>query len=194
MRKISLKRKTKETQINLNLKIDGKGRYKVSTGIAFLDHMLSLFSRHGLFDLELKVKGDLEIDFHHTNEDIGIALGGAFRRALSDKRGIKRFGWALVVLDEAQVKAVVDLSGRPFLDIIPKNVRGGSGGYNFKYFKEFLRSFVNNSFITLHIDILKGEDFHHILECAFKALGLALREAASLDKRRRGLPTTKGKL
>ncbi len=194
MRKVKIKRKTKETNIALELNIDGKGKYRISTGIPFLDHMLSLFSKHGLFDLNLRAKGDLEVDLHHTNEDIGIVLGEAFRKALKNKKGIRRFGWAFVVLDEAKVRVVLDLSGRAYLEITPKNIRIPLQGYSFKHFKDFMRAFVNNALITLHIDILGGEDLHHILECSFKALGLALDEATLLDKRKKGLPTTKGKL
>ena len=201
MRKIKVKRKTKETSIEIELNIDGEGKYSISTGIAFLDHMICLFSKHGLFDINLIAKGDLEVDIHHTNEDIGIVLGETFFRALKDKKGIKRFGDAFCVLDEAQVRAVVDISGRPYLDINPDKIKivdmgkdSLTKGYTFGYFKQFLRAFVNSSKITLHIDIIKGDDLHHILECCFKALGRALDEATCIDKRKKGLPTTKGKL
>jgi len=196
-RKVSIRRKTKETDIKVILCIDGEGKYKISTGIGFLDHMLSLFSHHGLFDVKLKVKGDLEIDLHHTNEDIGITLGEAFFKALGDKKMLKRFGHSFCVLDEALVRVVVDISSRPFLDISfkDKKIRDLKGeNYSWNYFKQFLRAFVNSSKITLHIDILKGEDFHHILECCFKGLALSLDEATSIDKRKKGLPTTKGVL
>lgn len=194
MRKAEVKRKTKETEITLKLNIDGKGSYAISTGITFLDHMLSLFSKHGLFDLNLKAKGDLDIDLHHTNEDIGIVLGEAFKKALGKKKNIKRFAWAFAVLDEAKVRVILDLSGRPYLEINPPRLKVPSSGYSFKHFKDFMRAFVNNALITLHIDILKGEDFHHILECVFKALGLALDEATLIDKRKKGIPSTKGRL
>ncbi|MCD6539489.1 MAG: imidazoleglycerol-phosphate dehydratase HisB [Candidatus Omnitrophica bacterium] len=194
MRRVKIRRKTEETEVKVELNIDGEGKYKISTGIPFLDHMLSLLAKHGLFDLKLKAKGDLEIDPHHTNEDVGITLGQAFALALKDKNNLKRFGWGFVVLDEAEVRVVLDLSGRPYLEVNPKNIKGCLENYSFRYFKEFLRAFINNSLITLHVDILKGEDLHHILECSFKALGLALDQATSLDRRKKGLPTTKGKI
>lgn len=198
MRKIKLVRKTKETKVEIELNLDGQGKYKVSSGNAFLDHMLSLFSKHGLFDLKLGAKGDLEIDLHHTNEDIGITLGQAFAKALKDKKKIRRFGFAYVTLDETEVRAVVDISGRPYLDVATaskiKYVKSAVKGYTFSYLRQFLRAFVNASSVTLHIDVIKGEDLHHILECCFKALGLALDQASSIDKRKKSLPTTKGKL
>ena len=198
MRKAKVKRKTKETSVEIELNLDGKGRYQVASGIGFLDHMLCLFSKHGLFDLKLKAKGDLEVDFHHTNEDVGITLGEALAKALKSKVGIGRFGTAVSILDEAQVKAIVDISGRPYLDITgPKSIISAKSqvqGYSFSYFKQFLRAFVTSSALSLHIDILKGQDIHHILECCFKALGRALDQATAIDKRKKGLPTTKGKL
>jgi len=201
MRKVKFRRRTKETNIEVQLNIDGVGSNSVSTGIGFLDHMLSLFSKHGLFDIKLKAHGDLNVDIHHTNEDVGIVTGEAFAKALKDKKGIRRFGSSFAILDEAQVRVVVDISGRPYLDIKPANIKiSGKAadlqtkGYTFGYFKQFLRAFISSCRITLHIDIIRGEDLHHILECCFKALGLALDEATSIDKRKKGLPTTKGKL
>ncbi|MBN2120137.1 MAG: imidazoleglycerol-phosphate dehydratase HisB [Candidatus Omnitrophica bacterium] len=195
MRKAVIKRKTTETAIDAELIIEGSGNFKISTQIAFLDHMLCLLSKHGLFDLKLKAKGDLEVDFHHTNEDVGIVLGQALNKALKSKKGIRRFGAAFSVLDEAQVRVVVDISGRPYLDIaVLSPIKSPKEGYTFNYFEQFLRAFVHAASITLHVDVLKGRDLHHILECCFKALGLALDEATSIDKRKKGLPTTKGKL
>ncbi len=194
MRKAKVVRKTKETKIEVSLNLDGAGRQSISTGIGFLDHMLSLTAKHGLFDLRLKAKGDLEIDIHHTNEDAGITLGEAFNKAIGDKKRIRRFASSFVVLDEAQAKVVIDVNGRPYIDITPKRLRLKAEGYSYNYFKQFLRAFINSFPVTLHIDILKGEDFHHILECCFKALGLALDEALLIDSRKEGLPTTKGKL
>ena len=198
MRKVKVKRKTKETSVEVEFNLDGKGRYKVASGIGFLDHMLCLFSKHGLFDLKVKAKGDLEVDLHHTNEDVGITLGQALAKALKSKAGISRFGTAVSILDEAQVRAVVDISGRPYLDIAgPKSIisaKSQTQGYSLSYCRQFLRAFVSACAISLHIDILKGQDTHHILECCFKALGRALDQATAIDKRKKGLPTTKGRL
>ncbi len=203
MRKAIVRRKTKEVDITLELNLDGSGRNTVETDVYFLDHMLSLFAKHGLFDLKLKAKGDTEIDIHHTNEDIAISLGKAFGEALKDKTGIHRFGISYVCMDEALVRCVLDLSGRPYLKIkpsrlsrdiscLPPDRRGRGSGYSYSYFKQFLKAFVDHARLNLHIDILEGEDFHHILEASFKALALALRQAVSQDVRVRGLPTTKG--
>jgi len=193
-RKASIKRKTAETDIAVDFVIDGSGKYKVSTGIPFLDHMLCLFAKHGVFDLALKAKGDLEIDTHHTNEDIGIVLGQALDKALGSKKSLRRFGMGFSVLDEAMARSVVDLSGRPYAEVsLPrKNMR--SSGYSFSDFRHFIRSFSHSSKITLHIDVLKGEDFHHIMEVCFKSLALALDEACGWDLRKRGVPSTKGRL
>ncbi len=194
-RQVLLKRKTKETDISVKLNIDGQGKYKINTGIAFLDHMLSLFAKHGVFDLELKAKGDLDIDIHHTNEDIGIALGEAFSKALSTKVSIKRFGVGYSILDESMARSVIDISGRPHLEVsLVKNKIQEEKDYNFSYFKHFLRSFVNASKVTLHLDVLKGNDFHHVLEVCFKALAISLDQATIIDKRKKGIPSTKGKL
>jgi len=194
MRKAVVKRKTKETDIMIKLELDGNGRHKISTGIAFLDHMLSLFAKHGLFDIELKAKGDLDVDLHHTNEDIGIALGEVFAKTLKDKRNLVRFADAFTVLDESLVRVIVDISGRPYLRIKPKSSKLSGKGYNYGSFTQLLRAFVNGLSITVHIDVLQGEDFHHILECCFKGLALALDKATRIDQRKKGLPTTKGKL
>jgi imidazoleglycerol-phosphate dehydratase len=198
MRKAKVNRKTKETNVGVELRIDGKGTSAVSTGIGFLDHMLSLFSKHGLFDLKIKARGDLEVDFHHTNEDVGITLGTAFSKALGTKRGLARFGEAYSILDEAQVRVVVDISGRPYLDVSGAKpnlfLKADVKGYSLSYFKQFMRAFIGASFISIHVDIIKGQDLHHILECCFKALALALSRACAIDKRKKGLPTTKGKL
>ncbi len=202
-------RKTKEVRIQGRLNLDGSGKYSISTGIPFLNHMLELFAKHGLFDLDLKAKGDLEVDLHHTNEDIGLVLGEAFRKALGTKKGIRRMGSAFVPMDEtlARVRSVVDISGRShsawgwgsgrhidsFRRITaPQSVRLP---YDVDDTKHFLESFVAQSRITLHIDVLKADgDIHHILEAVFKALGRSLREAVERDPRVRGVPSTKGKL
>ncbi len=195
----SAQRKTRETQIRVRVSLDGAGRSSVRTGIRFLDHMLELLAMHGLFDLAVKAKGDLEIDLHHTNEDLGLALGEAFRAALGEKRGIRRMGSAFVPMDEtlARVRAVVDLSGRPHLSWVWK--AGGrqlaGPAYGVVDARHFLESFATRSGVTLHVDVLKaGGDTHHLLESVFKALGRALREAVERDARVKGVPSTKGRL
>lgn len=197
----SIERKTKEVQIRGRLNLDGSGRAAVSTGIRFLDHMLELLAQHGLLDLQLRARGDVDIDLHHTNEDIGLALGEAFRKALGEKKGIRRMGNAFVPMDEtlARVRSVVDLSGRPSFhwDWAAKapahRFRGHS--YDLDDARHFLQSFVTQSEITLHIDVLKaGGDIHHLLESVFKALGRSLRQAVERDPRVKGVPSTKGKL
>ncbi len=187
-------RTTKETNIDVRLAIDGKGFYKITTGIPFLDHMLSLFTKHGVFDLFVCARGDLEIDIHHTNEDLGIVLGEAFAKALSDKTALTRFGIGYAVLDEAMVRVVTDISGRPYLACEMPKKKITEEGYSLNYFQQFLRGFTNSSRMTLHIDVLKGEDFHHIIEACFKALAVSLHMAVSKDPRKKGLPTTKGTL
>ena len=204
-----IERKTKEVQIRGRLTLDGRGRSAVSTGIRFLDHMLELFAKHGLFDLELKARGDLDIDLHHTNEDIGLALAEAFRKALGDKKGIRRMGSAFVPMDEslARVRSVVDLSGRPSFHwgwaaaARPDRYRKAKNPdsvrlvYDLDDARHFLESFVTRSGITLHVDVLKaGGDIHHLLESVFKALGRSLRQAVEKDSRVKGIPSTKGKL
>lgn len=198
-----IKRKTKETDITGKLNIDGTGKYEIKTGIGFLDHMLELFSKHGLFDLEIKAKGDLRVDIHHTNEDVGICLGEAFKKALADKKGIRRFGSAAVPMDEALVEITLDISGRPYLkDMITypstaitttlTNTTVESYGYNDA--KEFLRAFVNNAGINLVFNVKAGEDLHHILEALFKAFARAMDEATQHDPRIKGVPSTKGRI
>jgi imidazoleglycerol-phosphate dehydratase len=198
---VKIKRKTKETDIKVSLNVDGQGKFKIDTGIAFLDHMLELFSKHGLFDLEIKAKGDLKVDIHHTNEDVGICLGQAFNKALGERKGIRRFGERTIPMDEAlaQVRVVVDISGRPFFNNIrsdklyeEKNVQGG---YNLEYTRQFFQAFVNHFPITIHITILEaGSDMHHLLEAIFKAAAKALDEATQIDPRIKGVLSTKGKL
>lgn len=192
-------RKTTETNIEIKLNLDGSGKYSINTGIAFLDHMLSLFSKHGLFDLEIKAKGDLEVDIHHTNEDVGIALGEAFAKSLGDKKGIKRFGSVSVPMEESLARVALDISGRPSLHIIIRNPRHlqwagkDTQNYTFNDAKQFLEAFVRNAGANLHIEY-RGEDIHHILEAIFKALGRALCEATRIDPRIKGVPSTKGRL
>lgn len=200
-RAVKVKRKTKETDIQIKLNIDGQGRSKVDTGIAFLDHMLELFAKHGLFDLEIRAKGDLAVDLHHTNEDIGICLGQAFNQALGKRKSIQRFGEKTIPMDEAlvQVRAVVDISGRPFFNNIKSEKayteRDVQGGYNLEYARQFFQALVNHFPITLHISILEpGADMHHLLEAVFKAAARALDEATQIDRRVKGVPSTKGGL
>ena len=195
MRKASLERKTKETQISINLNLDGNGESAVSTGIGFFDHMLCAFAKHGGFDLEMNVTGDLEVDFHHTIEDCGLALGSLFEKALGDKGGIERFGDVSVPLDEALSRVVVDISGRPFLHFGLEFPRPEDGsGVNPWLFEEFFRGFVNNAKITLHIDRIRGDNSHHILECTFKAFARAMKKAVSITGNTTDIPSTKGVL
>lgn len=194
MRRAKLKRKTKEVDITLELTIDGKGKYAISTGIEFLNHMLSLFAKHGLFDLKLRAAGDLGVDAHHTNEDTAITLGEAFSKALGKKEKVRRFASHLVCMDEALVRCVVDLGGRPYLKLKPAAWRQGKAAYAYSHFKQFLKAFVDHARINLHLDILEKDDLHHALEASFKALALALKDAAAIDPRKKGLPTTKGKI
>jgi len=192
-RKARIKRTTKETDISLSLVLDGTGKSSISTGIGFLDHMLTLFSKHGCFDVALKVKGDLEVDIHHTNEDVAICLGQAFLEALAAKEGITRFAGAYCAMDEALCRVVLDVSNRSFCAIRPAKIKECSlSDYTYNYFKQFIQSFVANAKMTVHIDILEGEDLHHMLEACFKALALALRRAVQRDARNKGIPSTKG--
>jgi len=193
-RSVSLERTTGETRINLSLTLDGEGRSDIRTGIPFFDHMLTLFSRHGLFDLEVVAKGDIEVDFHHTVEDVGITLGQAFAKALGDKAGIRRYGHAYVPMDEALARVVVDCSGRPFLAYdAPRGVEA-IGLFPFQLVEEFLRALAVNAGLTLHVSVLAGRDAHHMAEGIFKALGRALDIAVSHDERVKGIPSTKGVL
>lgn len=194
MRKAEVKRKTQETQISVKLNLDGGGRAKLATGVPFLDHMLEQVARHGLFDLEITAKGDLQVDAHHTVEDIGITLGQAFAQALSNKKGVRRYGHAYVPLDEALSRVVVDLSGRPGLEMGVKFSRARIGEFDVDLVGEFFRGFVNHAQITLHVDNLKGKNAHHQCETVFKALGRALRMAAEHDPRVKDVPSTKGTL
>ena len=190
-----VERRTFETQIDVEVNLDGAGKSDIGTGIGFFDHMLDQVARHGLFDLSIKAEGDLHIDTHHTVEDIGITLGQAFANALADKNGIFRYGSAYVPLDEALSRVVVDLSGRPGLEYSVDYVRGRIGDFDVDVIREFFQGFVNHAGITLHIDNLKGINAHHQSETVFKAFGRALRMAVTYDTRSGGaLPSTKGQL
>jgi imidazoleglycerol-phosphate dehydratase len=194
MRKAEVTRTTKETRIGVKLNLDGKGGAKIATGVPFLDHMLDQVARHGIFDLDIAAKGDLHIDGHHTVEDIGITLGQAFAKAVGDKKGVRRYGYAYVPLDEALSRAVVDLSGRPGLEYHIEFTRARIGEFDVDLVHEFFQGFVNHAHVTLHLDNLKGTNAHHQAETAFKAFARALRMAIEPDPRVKGIPSTKGKL
>ena len=198
-RTAQIRRRTKETDIAISLNLDGKGKARIKTGIGFLNHMLELFTYHGLFDLKIEVKrADLEVDIHHTNEDIGISLGQAFKKALKGKKGINRFAQSFIPMDEAlaKVRVVLDISGRPSLYLKSK-VKGPQKikEYTIDDAEQLLRAFVSHGGINMHVDLIRGKDTHHLLESVFKALGRALSEAARIDKRRKNkVPSTKGRL
>jgi len=192
-RKTSFQRKTKETEIKIELSIDGKGKTEISTPLPFLDHLLTNFAKHGLFDLDLKASGDIEIDQHHTVEDIGISLGEAFKKALADKKGINRAGYFVFPLDEALSVVAVDISGRAFLNFDCKFKKEKIGDLDSSLIKEFFWGFVRHLEATLHIRVLSGENEHHKAESIFKAFGKAMKAACSKEKRiLKELPSTKG--
>ncbi len=195
MRKTRIERKTKETEIKVEVNLDGTGSYHVGTSIPFLDHMLSLMCRHGLLDLTIKAKGDTEIDDHHTVEDTGIVLGKAVKQALGDMKGINRYGQASVVMDESLASVSLDISGRPYLVYrveFPKKTK--LKGFDPDLIEDFLHAFVSHAGITLHVGVPYGRNTHHIIEAVFKALGRALRQAVEIDPRVKGVPSTKGML
>ncbi len=195
MRKASIKRKTKETDISLDLNLDGKGSYSINTSIPFLDHMLSLMCKHGLFDMKLKAKGDIDIDDHHTVEDIGIALGKALKQSLGEMKGISRYGQASVPMDEALASVSLDISGRPYLVYkveFPKKAK--IKNFDPDLVEDFLQAFASNGSITLHVNVPYGRNIHHIIEAVFKALGRAIKDAVLINPRMKGIPSTKGKL
>lgn len=193
-RKASIERITRETQIKLTLEIDGMGEAKVCTSVPFLDHMLDLFTRHGLFDLKVEAKGDIDIDFHHTVEDIGIVLGQAFREALGDKKGIRRYGQASVPMDETLASVAIDLSGRSYMVYNVMLPKIKIGEFDVELAREFFQAFANNSGANLHINVMYGDNVHHILEACFKGMARALDQATQLDPRIEGVMSTKGKL
>ncbi|WP_455234845.1 imidazoleglycerol-phosphate dehydratase HisB [Thiogranum longum] len=194
-RAAQVKRDTLETRIEVNLNLDGGGNSKLETGVPFLEHMLDQVARHGLLDLDIRAKGDLHIDAHHTVEDVGITLGQAFDKALGDKQGIRRYGHAYVPLDEALSRVVIDFSGRPGLVYQVSYPRARIGDFDVDLFHEFFQGFVNHAKVTLHIDCLRGDNAHHVAETVFKAFGRAVRMAAEPDPRMAGMmPSTKGSL
>ena len=194
IRAAAIERVTKETRIKLSLDVDGKGDAKICTSVPFLDHMLNLFARHGLFDLDVEASGDIDIDFHHTVEDIGIVLGEAFRQALGDKKGIRRYGQATVPMDETLASVAIDISGRPYLVyhvVLPK-VKIGE--FDVELAREFFQAFVNHCCLNLHINVMYGENVHHIIEACFKAVARAMDVATQFDPRVEGVMSTKGVL
>ncbi|HWR57700.1 MAG TPA: imidazoleglycerol-phosphate dehydratase HisB [Thermodesulfovibrionales bacterium] len=194
MRKAKVARKTKETDISISLNLDGKGEHSINTSIPFLDHMLALLSFHSKIDLEIKASGDIEIDYHHLMEDLGIVFGEAIRKALGEKTGIRRYGNATVPMDESLAQVIIDLSGRPYLVYKVKQPKVTVRGLEFSLFEDFFRSVTNNAMMNLHVIVAYGRDLHHIFEAVFKAFGRSLREAVSHDPSMKGLPSTKGKL
>ena len=195
-RKATVRRNTQETQIQISLGIDGVGVSQIKTGLPFLNHMLASLAKHGLFDLQVSAKGDLEVDIHHTNEDVGIVLGQAFSKALGDKKGIRRFGFFSIPMDEALVRVSLDFSGRPsFLVLKTKGVKFSRlETYSFHDATEFLRAFTQHAGINLTVEVVSGEDSHHIIEAMFKATAKALDMATQVDPRVKGIPSTKGAL
>jgi imidazoleglycerol-phosphate dehydratase len=191
-RRATVARKTKETDIELTLVVDGRGRYEVETGIPFLNHMLELFARHGFFDLTVRASGDLDVDYHHTVEDVGLTLGQALRDALGEKSGIRRFGEATVPLDEALVTTVVDLSGRPFFVYDVKIEQAKIGAFDVELIHDFLLAMTNQAAMNLHVRMTSGRNPHHIVEASFKSLARALDLATQRDPRLAGVLSTKG--
>jgi len=193
-RSAKTERKTKETQIAAELELDGSGAAEIQTGIPFFNHMLEIFTRHGLFDVKIQAQGDIEVDYHHTVEDVGLTLGQAFKQALGDKQGISRFGEATVPLDEALAQVVVDLSGRPYLAYNVKIRPGRVGDFDTDLPHEFFQALANQLGMNLHMNVTQGENPHHIIEACFKALGRALKAATRMDERIKGVLSTKGSL
>ena len=193
-RKATVERKTKETKISLKLNLDGEGKNRIDSGMPFFDHMLTLFSRHSLIDLEIKAKGDLKVDYHHTVEDIGICLGEAVRKALGNKQGINRFGSKILPMDESLVSVSIDISNRPLLVFNVPLKKEKSGDFNLELVEEFLQALASHARITLHLNLVYGRNFHHVAESIFKTTARTLAEAVSLDKRVKGIPSTKGRL
>jgi len=194
IRRACLERETAETYVSVDLVIDGSGTSSVQTGIPFFDHMLTLFSKHSLFDLKIKVRGDVEVDFHHSVEDTGIVLGKALIQALGNKSGARRYGWTLLPMDETLARVVLDLSGRSYLHYhVPESI-AIVGQFDFALVEEFLRAFSSNAAITLHVDVLHGRNGHHIVEAIFKGLAKSLDQACQIDTRVSGVPSSKGAL
>lgn len=195
MREANVARKTTETDIEVALNLDGTGKYDIETGIGFLDHMLEIFSRHGLLDLSVRAKGDLHIDYHHTTEDTGIAIGEAVHKALGDRRGIRRYASAMIPMDETLSRVSIDVSDRPYLIWKVEFSKPKLGEMDTELFKEWFQAFAQNARVTLHVENIYGENNHHIVESCFKALARALRDATETDPRAAdSIPSTKGTL
>lgn len=195
MRRASVERRTKETEVRATVDLDGTGAYKVATGIGFLDHMMEQLSRHSLMDLELQAKGDLHIDFHHTTEDCGITIGEAVAKALGDRKGIVRYGSAIIPMDETCTRVSLDISNRPYLIWKVNFTKPKLGDMDTELFKEWFQAFAQSAGITLHVENMYGENNHHIVESCFKGLARALRQAMEIDPRQAGqIPSTKGVL
>lgn len=193
-RKAKTERTTSEVKVEVEINLDGEGNFSIDTGIPFFDHMLAQFARHGYFDLRIKAVGDLEVDFHHTVEDVGLALGDAFLKALGDKKSITRFGEAFVPFDETLAFASVDLSGRPYLVYNVSVPKTKVGEFDIELGEEFFKSFSNTLHCNLHIELRYGDNLHHVIEAVFKAVGRALDKASQIDPRSGDVPSTKGKL
>jgi imidazoleglycerol-phosphate dehydratase len=193
-RRAYLQRETAETYVSVNLVIDGSGTSSIKTGIAFFDHMLTLLSKHSLFDLKIEVRGDLQVDYHHSVEDTGIVLGKCLVQALGDKTGTRRYGWALLPMDETLVQVAIDLSGRSYLHYQAPENTTSIGQFGFELVEEFLRAFTSNANLNLHIDILRGRNSHHMAEGIFKGLAKALDQSCQIDRRVGGIPSSKGTL
>ena len=191
-RKAAIHRRTAETDIQIELVVDGTGVSKIDTGVPFFDHMLTLFAKHGLFDLTVKAVGDIEVDYHHTVEDTGIVLGQAFKEALGNKAGITRYGWCLLPMDETLARVALDLSGRALLVYeAPERAEAIGGRFSYQLVEEFLRAFAGALLANMHVDILRGRDSHHMAEAIFKGLARALDMATRIDPRVTGIPSTK---
>jgi imidazoleglycerol-phosphate dehydratase len=193
-RHASLQRETTETYVSVDLIIDGSGTSSIQTGIPFFNHMLTLLSKHSLFDLQIDVRGDLEVDYHHSVEDTGIVLGKCLAQALGDKTGTRRYGWALLPMDETLVQVAIDLSGRAYLHYETPESAASIGQFGFELVEEFLRAFSSNANLNLHVDILRGRNSHHMAEGIFKGLAKALDQSCQIDSRVGGIPSSKGRL
>lgn len=191
-RDATIERNTQETQIKLTLDLDGDGQSVINTGVGFFDHMLTLFSKHGLFNLKLEVKGDLDVDAHHSVEDVGICLGLAFHKAIGDGKGIRRYASAIIPMDESLCQIAIDVSNRPYLGFNENFNKEKVGLFDSELVEEFFNAFVNNARINLHIDMLKGSNLHHKIEACFKAFGVCLDLATQKDSRKKDIPSTKG--
>ncbi len=194
MRKATVKRETRETQIEMSINLDGTGKYNIDTPVGFLTHMLETFSKHSLIDLEVMASGDVHVSHHHTVEDVGIVLGMALKEALGDKKGIRRFGHAIIPMDEALAMCSIDISGRPLLFYDDLGLRGKITEFDFELMEEFFKGFTLSAGITVHLKALSGKNLHHIAEALTKSLAVAIREAVSIDERRKDTPSTKGTL